>query len=172
MTNRLLEGMRTMSEEELLDALYRDETTGALNRRAFQTGESNVVALVDVDSLKWVNDNKGHREGDKMLHHLATLLREEMGDDRVYRISGDEFVIRGDDGSFLNEQLRLVRRAFPWFSFGIGGTLEDADHGMRYEKGKRVLDGLRATRGEEPPNVEDTYSGIIGDGLNESRQVS
>jgi len=161
-----------MSEEELLDALYRDTTTGALNRRAYQTGESEVVALVDVDSLKWVNDNKGHREGDKMLRLLATLLRDEMGDGRVFRISGDEFVIRADNNIELNDRLRTVRRAFPWFSFGIGETLEDADHGMRYEKGKRVLDGLRATRGEEPPDADRTYPGIIGDGLNESRQVS
>jgi len=161
-----------MSEEEVLDALYRDPTTGALNRRAYQTGESNVVALVDVDSLKWVNDNKGHREGDKMLRLLATLLRDQLGDDRVYRISGDEFVIRADEATSLNDHLRTVRRAFPWFSFGIGDTLEDADHGMRYEKGKRVLDGLRATRGEEPPDADQTYSGILEDGLNESRQVS
>jgi len=171
MKTRLMEGMRKMTEVELLDALYRDETTGALNRRAFSTGESDIVALVDVDSLKWVNDNKGHREGDKMLRQLATLLRDEMGDQFVYRISGDEFVIRADTSDAVNEHLRVVRRAFPWFSYGIGETLEDADHGMRYEKGKRVLDGLRAIRGDPPPDVEVVYAGIIGNELDATGSV-
>jgi len=169
MKDRLLDALRKMDEGELCDAIYRDECTGALNRRAFQTGMSNVIALVDIDSLKWVNDHKGHREGDRLLRQLAGLLQMQVGDRNVYRISGDEFAVRANDIVRLVSNLEVVRMKFPWFSYGTGRSLEDADSGMRYEKGKRVEKGLRAMRGDTPPDAEGTFSGIIGNELDELR---
>jgi len=169
---RLVVAMREMSEEEMFTALYRDAGTGTLNRRAFQTGMSNVIALVDIDSLKWVNDNKGHREGDLMLSTLATLLQNELGDRNVYRVSGDEFAIRANSSLRLNASLVKVREEFPWFSYGIGRNLQDADGGMRYEKGRRVKDGLRAKRGDAPPDAEATFNGIMKNEPEQLRQAS
>jgi len=172
MKDRLLDEVRKMSEGELVEAIYRDEGTGALNRRAYHIEVGDFIALVDMDSLKWVNDNKGYREGDRLLKKLATFLRSRCGDRNVYRISGDEFAVRANDIQELREALEEVRSHFPWFSFGTGQTLKEADGGMRYEKGKRTRDGLRAHRGDAPPDAERILSGIIGDGSKKQRQAS
>ena len=76
-----------------------DMLTGLKNRRAYQmvidscVGEKQVgVAFADVNSLKAVNDSKGHEAGDRLIQKVADLLREAVPEGTVFRISGDEFV--------------------------------------------------------------------------------
>ena len=76
-----------------------DMLTGLKNRRAYQmvidscVGEKQVgVAFADVNSLKAVNDSKGHEAGDRLIQKVADLLRESVPEGTVFRISGDEFV--------------------------------------------------------------------------------
>lgn len=81
-----------------------DGLTGVLNRRAFATEASSVVelvgdrrllvAMVDVDDFKGVNDHHGHAAGDLVLVELARRLDEAVGaHGRVGRFGGDEFVV-------------------------------------------------------------------------------
>lgn len=76
-----------------------DMLTGLKNRRAYQmvidscVGEKQVgVAFADVNSLKAVNDSKGHETGDRLIQKVADLLKEAVPEGTVFRISGDEFV--------------------------------------------------------------------------------
>ena len=76
-----------------------DMLTGLKNRRAYQIvidsciDEKLVgVAFADVNSLKAVNDSKGHEAGDKLIQKVANLLKEAVPEGTVFRISGDEFV--------------------------------------------------------------------------------
>ena len=76
-----------------------DMLTGIKNRRAYQmvidscVGEKQVgVAFADVNSLKAVNDSKGHEAGDRLIQKVADLLKEAVPEGTVFRISGDEFV--------------------------------------------------------------------------------
>ncbi len=74
-----------------------DEPTGLLNSRAYHDTIKkipNTVAVVffDVNHLKYVNDNFSHQEGDKLLKDCAVAIQRHFGEDRVYRIGGDEFV--------------------------------------------------------------------------------
>ncbi len=79
-----------------------DELTGLLNRAAtdrvitdaIETGESAVVAFIDLDGFKDVNDTYGHETGDMVLREIATRLSEAVRPhDRVGRYGGDEFVL-------------------------------------------------------------------------------
>lgn len=85
--------------------LYRDELTGVLLRaagrdqlrrsvdRARRTGEPLVVAFLDVDHLKRVNDAQGHATGDHLLRELGVALRQGLRSyDILVRHGGDEFV--------------------------------------------------------------------------------
>lgn len=154
---RLLDSLRHMSEEELFNAVYRDILTGALNRKAFMSSRSQVVAIVDIDGLKWVNDNKGHRGGDQFLKNFYVIVQMEFADRNIFRISGDEFAIRANSSLDLVKGLDQTRRRFKWFSYGFGRSLSEADGGMRYQKGRRAKDGERAERGEEPPGLGDAF---------------
>jgi diguanylate cyclase (GGDEF)-like protein len=83
-----------------------DELTGALNRRGFMAqlksalsatkryDEFGVLAFIDLDGFKLVNDTFGHSAGDAVLKNIANLLRDHVREsDHVGRMGGDEFCI-------------------------------------------------------------------------------
>ena len=62
-------------------------------RRAKHKKRPLVLAFVDVDHLKAINDSLGHAAGDQMLVEVADTLRANLrAYDRVVRYGGDEFV--------------------------------------------------------------------------------
>jgi diguanylate cyclase (GGDEF)-like protein len=82
-----------------------DDLTGAYARgaglieleremiRARRTQQPLVLAFIDVDGLKAVNDSHGHAAGDRMLREVAQTLRENLrAEDLIVRYGGDEFV--------------------------------------------------------------------------------
>lgn len=76
-----------------------DEVTGLLNRRAFferathLDAAGTVVAMVDVDHFKRVNDRFGHAVGDQVLRLVGQALRDAAPDAAIGRIGGDEFAV-------------------------------------------------------------------------------
>ena len=107
LTSELRELNTQLQEEATIDVL-----TGAYNRRAFRTilnrsmqsflGKQQrfVLALIDIDYFKQVNDNYGHQKGDEVLQtigqHLKNSIRES---DTLIRYGGEEFVICFEDMS-------------------------------------------------------------------------
>lgn len=160
MKNNLLEHLRELNEQELYEELYIDPITGVLNRRAFEYSEfvgCMSIVIIDLDSLKYVNDELGHRAGDQKLKDLCNgiLSRAIFNIDNFYRLSGDEFVGVSFDKNKdkITKELNNLRE-LPWhncFSFGLDHTLEKADIDLRYDKKRRELSGERAKRGECPP---------------------
>lgn len=83
--------------------IYRqDSLTGLLNRNAYdsdveQLRSADIGAVVcvyaDMIGLHEVNNHLGHKQGNRMLCEFADAARAFFGDDRLYRIGGDEFVI-------------------------------------------------------------------------------
>lgn len=83
----------------------RDATTGLLNRRAFRDAASailarrdpsrgSVLAVLDLDGFKAVNDSRGHPAGDQILELVAAAIRTNLRvRDVAGRYGGDEFVI-------------------------------------------------------------------------------
>ena len=52
------------------------------------------IAIIDIDNFKRINDTFGHRIGDKVIEHLANILKIYCGEKYyVGRYGGDEFVI-------------------------------------------------------------------------------
>jgi diguanylate cyclase (GGDEF)-like protein len=117
-----------------------DPLTGLLNRAAFRHSAHEllmrddpenhhlVVALIDLDAFKHLNDTQGHASGDQALVRVGSVLRETCGDTAVIgRIGGEEFVIadRGAvaDPAALAEQLRAAIAALPFpVTASIGTT--------------------------------------------------
>jgi diguanylate cyclase (GGDEF)-like protein len=84
---------------------YHDDLTGALRRdmgevalqheldRARRNHDRLVLAFIDVDKLKLINDRDGHRAGDALLQAVVTTMRAKLRSfDPVVRYGGDEFV--------------------------------------------------------------------------------
>lgn len=148
-TQVLLDNLSRLNTQGLFNALFRDILTGAFNRRAFETVVSprETVAIVDLDSLKYVNDTLGHREGDDLLRTLARVLQSCTDDQSVYRLSGDEFVVTGPA---LPAAMVKAQAVFPGMTYGIGQGLEAADQQLRISKVERQASSARAARGERP----------------------
>jgi diguanylate cyclase (GGDEF)-like protein len=82
--------------------------------RASRSEQPLVVAFVDVDHLKEINDLRGHAAGDRMLIAVADTLKEKLRSyDLIIRYGGDEFVcaISGLDLAEAMERLALVNQA-------------------------------------------------------------
>ena len=63
-----------------------------------------IVAFVDVDNLKTINDTYGHTIGSGLLKEIAEKLGKIDGVEDVCRIGGDEFVLLGNfDESALDK---------------------------------------------------------------------
>jgi diguanylate cyclase (GGDEF)-like protein len=61
--------------------------------RAKRTGQRFVLAFIDVDNLKVVNDSLGHAAGDTLLRDVANAVRARVRSyDLLIRFGGDEFV--------------------------------------------------------------------------------
>ena len=78
----------------------RDQLTGLLNRQSYYSDVENLggaitgVISIDMNALKWINDHKGHEAGDKALATISSCFLDcTSGNERVYRIGGDEFAI-------------------------------------------------------------------------------
>ncbi len=97
-------GDRTKSADNL-KLVATDELTGAWTRklgleevsreleRAHRTGARLVLAFIDVDGLKAVNDSRGHLAGDALLRLLGETLRANVRPyDVIVRYGGDEVV--------------------------------------------------------------------------------
>lgn len=82
--------------DDLTCAMRRGAGIAALTQemaRARRMGVSVIVAFVDVDGLKAVNDGDGHSAGDRVLRIVAETLRHAVRSyDLVIRYGGDEFV--------------------------------------------------------------------------------
>ena len=100
-------GRRLTGLEEQLDSTRREATTDPLtnvaNRRVFERTCRTwmephhppfVLAVMDVDDFKSINDRHGHAVGDQVLVAVASTLAQSIRpDDLVARLGGDEFAI-------------------------------------------------------------------------------
>ncbi|HOI95559.1 MAG TPA: PLxRFG domain-containing protein [Syntrophobacter fumaroxidans] len=163
-----------MSPEEMRRELLTNPVTGIPNRRAFEEAEKHPVqASIDVDGLKWVNDNMGHDQGDALLKKVAEELHRSADDTfEAFHVSGDEFVAHGVDEATVRSRIERAREALGnvsiervaedgtikrlkglGFSYGTGKGLEEAEAGLRAEKAIRESLGLRGRRGGKPKGL-------------------
>jgi diguanylate cyclase (GGDEF)-like protein len=95
-------------EQRITHAWLHDGLTNLPNRRFFQekldravarqNGERRmVVALLDLDDFKLINDTMGHDAGDAMLLRFAALLQTAMPDATIARLGSDEFGLMLED---------------------------------------------------------------------------
>lgn len=168
-------------QEKLIESLKQDALsdplTGLANRRQFEKELHRsmdamrrykrrcALMMVDVNDFKGINDNLGHGAGDKILQHIAHVLRQNTRTtDIVARIGGDEFCIILNElpyGTNVNERATHLSRViegnpcvisgkYIQISVSIGvymmdesddaqSVLEQADENMYAQKAGRSL---------------------------------
>jgi diguanylate cyclase len=112
-----------------------DPLTGIANRKSFEERfqeiaktpgvEPAVMLLWDLDNFKIINDNYGHRAGDRVLQSVAACFTAAVrGNDFVARIGGEEFVMLLSDAKAAQAMLiaNQVRSAVEALRFHFRGT--------------------------------------------------
>jgi diguanylate cyclase (GGDEF)-like protein len=88
--------LRLAATDELTTAWSRQFGLAEVIReveRARRTGSTLMLAFIDVDRLKTVNDTHGHAAGDRLLHLVVTTTRTHVRPyDLIVRYGGDEFL--------------------------------------------------------------------------------
>jgi len=109
-------------EEQLIKLARFDSLTGCYNRgyalelldrhlKLSQRNKSSILlAFLDIDGFKAINDTFGHDEGDKVLKEVAGLFKSILREiDIICRMGGDEFLLIFPDSS-LKEVSLIINR--------------------------------------------------------------
>lgn len=136
LSNELIK-RRLQEKQEFLS--YHDELTGVLNRNSYKEYRINLreeglislgVVSVDINGLKEINQNNGNAYGDSMIRIIAHIMETEYPAARVYRFSGDEFLLICENISqdSFNMRLNLMKsRLQEICSVSVGSAWADID---------------------------------------------
>jgi diguanylate cyclase (GGDEF)-like protein len=145
LSRRLQRLNESLQEEVTLDIL-----TGAYNRRAFnniieRAISSHVIAelpcvlaIIDIDHFKRINDNYGHLKGDMVLKALGKHIKSKIREgDTLIRYGGEEFVICFENMELDNamEIMEKIRTTVEKLSLVKGETITISSGLSRLQKG-------------------------------------
>ena len=129
--------------DPLCNIYNRNGFLNIVSNRYNECAEKNIsimLSFIDMDGLKYVNDNFGHNEGDFALQRLGSVIKECSPQGSICaRFGGDEFVIftmnaTEDDGLALERRLYaklntmndIINKPY-LLSASIGNVIEKAD---------------------------------------------
>lgn len=109
---------RKKAEEQLEKLARIDSLTGCYSRRyglelldrqiklSHRSKSPLLLAFLDIDGFKTINDNFGHNEGDKVLRESVELFKSTLREiDIICRMGGDEFLLIFPDSSLKEASL-------------------------------------------------------------------
>ena len=114
--------------------IFDDRLAQALARMKRRVRPAVLVAMIDLDDFKQINDTYGHAKGDEALRHVAERLKDCLRDeDSIGRLGGDEFAVVADisvsSADAMLERLRRTSAGFdPSFTLSVGAVIaQDGD---------------------------------------------
>lgn len=106
--------MRDLVRVDRLTGLaLKEDITNYAKRSICELKQKTVIAIIDIDDFKYVNDHHGHAIGDAVLKKCASIIENETGTyGKAGRIGGDEFFVVFDripDKETLRNVLRSIK---------------------------------------------------------------
>lgn len=114
---------RKTRETELRKRALRDPLTNLGNRASFDIsltqavkrgghdGKRFALLMVDIDQFKNINDQFGHDIGDRALVAFGERLGKTLrGDDQIFRVGGDEFIVILPDSISAKKSAEISER--------------------------------------------------------------
>lgn len=152
--NQANEALKELANKDSLTGLYNrrylDDKFSELQAILSRNKGSMMVAMLDLDHFKDLNDNYGHLLGDKCLEYVGQLMKSKFDrrSDIVARFGGEEFIIvaQHDDNQTVMEMLEDLRKeishhCFPYdgqqyfgITVSIGVVTADATYSEKIEQ--------------------------------------
>ena len=163
---------------------YRDVLTGTNSKASYYEITNQIkedidanlahfcIVICDINGLKTINDQHGHATGDVYICAMAQILMKVFGNNKVYRIGGDEFAVILKKYNELEKQLEDIDAEITDFNvendfkdcnleaalghseFAIGDTYETvfarADGNMYLNKQMKKLNRLKDKKSSNP----------------------
>ena len=123
-------------EEKLIRLAHYDPVTGLINRslledranlalsRCQRQKKKMAFLFLDLDRFKQVNDELGHRIGDRLLKAVSMRIQSILRQcDTFGRLGGDEFLILAEDIQFADDAMHIGKKVIHCIAepFGIDG---------------------------------------------------
>lgn len=86
---------------------YFFEQAKIISNKKKSNNRTVILAMIDIDHFKAINDNLGHDVGDEVLKGLAKIFMTLFSDQLVARLGGEEFAIYFDNINFESVRNRL-----------------------------------------------------------------
>lgn len=83
--------------KKMVELAFIDSLSKLGNRYSFDKlcesikGDSGIAIVIDLDNFKNANDTYGHAVGDQIITYCAQIFKKILGQEKVFRISGDEY---------------------------------------------------------------------------------
>ena len=169
-----------------------DERTDLLNNRAYDDALASADAYItgiffDANNLKFINDTYSHEAGDRLIYEVANAIKKVFGNDKGYRIGGDEFVVIITEAVVEEELIKKLKEVedivgsksrtneLPFsvsYGYCIGdGTLEA--YNIIKEADKRMYEYKKAYKKAHPEyDIRGEYKKAVQDEVNNNSKKS
>ena len=186
---------RKLKENGEVDWEYiamHDERTDLLNNRAYDDALASADAYItgiffDANNLKFINDTYSHEAGDRLIYEVANAIKKVFGNDKGYRIGGDEFVVIITEAVVEEELIKKLKEVedivgsksrtneLPFsvsYGYCIGdGTLEA--YNIIKEADKRMYEYKKAYKKAHPEyDIRGEYKKAVQDEVNNNSKKS
>ncbi len=114
--------IQVIKYRKIKKSAYIDTLTDVYNKNYLHEMKDNialnqyVLAILDIDFFKKINDTYGHDAGDMALKQLSSIIKMNIRDkeDIVIRFGGEEFIllIKKDENKKYNTSLNVINRIF------------------------------------------------------------
>lgn len=111
----LVDQLEEMYDKDALTGLYNRHGMEKFGNEIIQTASEReqtfFMASIDLDDMKYINDNYGHNEGDFALKTIAQLITEVCPEGGIaVRSGGDEFILMARD--LTDKQASFLLKSF------------------------------------------------------------
>ena len=168
--------------EALTKKSYQDPLTGLNNRLAYDEMLDHLrgkefpvgVGFLDINGLKWINDTLGHDMGNKVIQKICTILNENIEQQYIYRISGDEFVMIWPDVDykvFMSAAKKLEAALFAEKNIASFGFVwgKEEDTGIAVRKAEKAMQTAKNKFYAANAELKDSRPGYLDALLQEFR---
>lgn len=167
---------RLLVAEDLRRSATTDRLTGLGNRAALEEAVNSalpgdVVALIDLDHFKTVNDTLGHAAGDDVLRSFGAVLLQTAGPTHMAaRYGGEEFVVLMRDSDERTAAAHMQRLREQWagsgaqVTFSSGIAVVDRDEEPTQTLVRADVAMYQAKRAGRDRDVVAPPIGRLGDG--------
>ncbi len=127
-----------------LTGVYRKQYFDERLKNEFKKNDNFILAVIDIDNFKNINDTYGHLVGDKVLKEFAQIIKNNLRkEDMIARWGGEEFLVfvKCDDEKMVLRKFEHIRQLVKSHTFTTTGSLT-ASFGVTLPRNGDTIDTI------------------------------